>query len=159
MSVVDPSDETLTAELRAVAGRLDPPPPQLRDAARMAFGWRSVDNELAELVSDSAIDHPALSGVRAGTGPRLLTFMAPQVEVEIELQVSDMPSGRLLVGQVVPPQEARIEVRRGDAVVAGDADPLGRFAIDGLSPGAVSLRCTLGTEADPRVVDTEWLFI
>jgi hypothetical protein len=156
---VGPSDDALAEELRAVAERMDPPPPQLHDAARMAFSWRSIDTELAELVSDSATDQPVLSGVRADAGPRLLTFQARQPAVEIELQVSHMPSGRLLIGQVVPPQEARIEVRRADEVVGADTDALGRFAIDGLSPGPVSLRCVLGPHERARVVDTEWLLI
>jgi hypothetical protein len=66
------NDEALIAELRALAQRLDPPPPELREA-RWAFTWRSVDAELAELMADSATDEEVFAYARAEPGPRLLT--------------------------------------------------------------------------------------
>ena len=47
-------DATTEAELRAIFAHLDPVPQLLDDAARAAFGWRTVDAELAELLRDSA---------------------------------------------------------------------------------------------------------
>jgi hypothetical protein len=151
------ADATLITELRAVAGRVDPPPAELRDAALWAFSWRTVDSELAELVSDSAMEKPALSGVRADAGPRLLTFEASRLEVEV--QITETPGGRRLLGQVVPPQPARIQVRHAAAAVTVDADALGRFTVDDVAPGPVSLRCRLGAGEHARVVDTEWLAV
>lgn len=147
-------DDALMAELQDLAARVDPPPENLREAARWAFSWRTVDSELAELVADSATEAPALTGVRAEGGPRLLTFESPRLEVEV--QVTQTPEGRRLVGQVVPPQQIRIEVRHGGGTVSADADELGRFAVDGVAAGPVSLRCHLGSGEQARIVDTEW---
>ena len=47
-------DATTEAELRAIFAHLDPVPQLLDDAARAAFGWRTVDAEIAELLRDSA---------------------------------------------------------------------------------------------------------
>jgi hypothetical protein len=151
------NDEALIAELRALAQRLDAPPPELREAARWAFTWRSVDAELAELMADSATDEEVFAYARAEPGPRLLTFEAPRLEVEV--QVSADADHRRLTGQVVPPQEARIEVRHAGGVVTVDADALGRFAAEGVAAGPASLRLLLGEGDQARVVDTDWLTV
>ena len=83
------------------------PPGRLSFArARWAFTWRTVDSELAELVADSATDELALSGVRSDAGPRLLTFEVSQLELAVEVQVTESAGARRLLGQVVPPQQA-----------------------------------------------------
>jgi hypothetical protein len=148
-------DEALLAQLRSLARETDPPPALLQEAARAAYTWRTVDRELAELVFDSAEE--ALTGIRAEGGPRLLTFAATATEVEV--QVSETPGGRRLVGQVVPPQQGRIDVRHRDGVAHAVADTLGRFSADGIPAGPVSLRCVLGEAEDARVVDTDWLTV
>ncbi len=94
-------------------------------AARAALTWRTIDDELAELTFDSQVD--GLVGVRSAataTDPRQLSFEAGTAAVEIELA-----DGRL-VGQLVPPGPARVELHHGAGVEATRADDLGRFSFD-----------------------------
>jgi hypothetical protein len=137
------SDEQLLQELRNVLPA-DPVPPAVVAAARATFTWRSVDDELAALLSDSA--DLALTGVRGG-GDRRLAFEAPQLVIEIVLVPGSR--GSRLEGQLAPPGPARIEVLRGDQVTEIEADEHGRFALDGIANGPLALRVLRG--GDPPV--------
>ncbi len=147
-----PDDDVLLAGLRRIAAQADPPPASLHDTARGAFAWRDVDRQLAELVYDSTEDDMALAGLRSDTAPWLLTFEA---EIIVEVEVVRTGASRRLVGQIVPPQEARIEVRHAGGVSDVAADAIGRFACDGVARGPVSLRCRVGG----RIIDTDWVAI
>lgn len=148
-------DDRMIEELRALGSRIDPPPQLLTDFARAALGWRTLDAELAELTYDSAVDDTLVATVRGAVrGPRLLTFDLGEVTVEVEVTADG--DQRRLIGQVVPMQPARIEVRHSGGVTAVDADELGRFGADGLSAGPVSLRCRLDADDGERVVHTDW---
>jgi hypothetical protein len=151
--LLGPEDEDLLRELRAAARRFDPPPESVLEAARASFTWRTIDAELAALEFDSAVDLAA-TAVRSGEGPRLLTFAAPGLNIEV--QVSPAGSRRQLVGQLVPAQPARIDVRHAGGVTTVRADQLGRFDVDAISAGPVSLRCHLGDAPSPPIV-TEWI--
>jgi hypothetical protein len=128
------NDDDLMAELRA-ALTPDPVPAGVVAAARASFTWRSVDEELAELLSDSA--DLALTGVR-GTGDRRLSFEAPQLVIEFVLVPG--PRGSRLEGQLAPPGPARIEVRHGTGTTDIEADEHGRFVLDGVRHGPLALR-------------------
>jgi hypothetical protein len=149
-------DEQLVAELRD-AGRLDPVPAEAVAAARSSLAWRTMDAELAELAYDSLLEDAALAGLRsADAGPRMITFESPAMTVEIEAAASG--ARRRLIGQLVPPQRARLEVRHAAGVVAAEADELGRFAVDDLAPGAVSLH--VHGEGEGAVeVTTDWIVV
>lgn len=149
------ANEVLMDRLRDLANRVDPPPETVREGARWAFSWRTADVELAELEYDSSVEAPELAGVRATDSARLLTFHIPLAGVEVE--VSGHGSQRMLIGQLVPAQEARIDVRHRDGVTQVTADELGRFTAEGVPAGPVSLRCTLQVDGDTRVVDTDWV--
>lgn len=150
------SEEHLLERLRELAGRRDAPPPHVVEAARAAFSWRTIDRELAELTYDSQADERPLAGVRGDAGPRMLTFECPSLTVECE--ITEVGSRRRLVGQVVPPQSAHLQARRGDgATVPIEADELGRFTVDDLEPGPLSLRCEPATGGG--AVETGWLTI
>lgn len=139
-------DDELLARLAATVAGAEEPPDAVAELARLSFGLRRVDEELAELVADSALD-VAPVGVRAGTGaPRLLTFEAS--ETELELQVT--PTGTLggadgweLLGQVVPPGAAAIRVEPSGAGAALEtaADELGRFSVSGSGSGPWRVVC------------------
>lgn len=147
-------DDALLEELGAVVRRLDPAPPRVLEGARAAYTWRTIDMELAELTRDTATEEasaePAL--VRAMTGPRLLVFESERMSIELE--VTTGPDQRLrVVGQLVPPVRAAIEIHQGAGTFTTESDELGRFVIEGLSPGPARLRCNPDGGPD---LTTEW---
>jgi hypothetical protein len=119
-------DDALLAELGDVlAGPGGAPPSELVAGAKALFTWRTVDAELAVLTYDSLLD--AEAGVRATALPRVLTFEAPGLTVELEVE-SD-PRGRRLSGQLVPATLASVEVRCDGTLGRAEADAFGRFAV------------------------------
>jgi hypothetical protein len=150
----DPQDARLLEELRRAAGRYDPPPASVVEAARASLTWRSIDAELAALAFDSAVDQP-VGAVRSAGGPRQLAFDAPGLTVEVEVSLAG--ASRRLIGQLTPPLPARIEVRHAGGITTVDIDALGRFRADAISPGPVSLRChPTAPPSAPRFA-TEWV--
>lgn len=158
-------DDELLAELQTLFGEIDPPDPALLEQARMVFGWRTIDAELAELAYDSLADREVLAAVRdaslPGSGPRLLGFgtdfpgeddgLAVEVEVTVE-------RGRpVLVGQLMPPTPATVTVHRfgpvTEPVAVVPADDLGRFRIDRVPGGPVRLRIDTGS----HLIETSWV--
>jgi hypothetical protein len=124
--------------LRTVFAHLDPVPPLLEAAARDAFAWRTIDEELASLTRDSA-DEEAGALVRGPGGARQLSFEASTVEVELEV-VATGERERRLEGQLLPPGPATVSVERpGADRVSVEADDLGRFVLEGLRAGVVRL--------------------
>lgn len=143
-------DDELIELLGQALDRADPVPERVMDGARAALTWRTIDTELAELVFDSARE---LAGVRADEDPhRQITFRAPGVEIEV--MVID-EGRRRLVGQLVPPSVATVELVGGDAVRSAQTDRLGRFAFDDLAPGPVRL-AVLGLDG-ASTVQTDWV--
>ena len=151
---VGPEAEQLADELRHAASRLDPPPAAVLEAARASLTWRTIDAELASLAFDSAVDQLA-TAMRSGEGPRLMTYATSGLNIEVE--VSKVGTRRQLVGQLVPPQAARIDVRHADGITTVQADQLGRFSADAISAGPVSLHCRLAATASGLPVVTEWV--
>lgn len=158
LTIMTSDDDILLDELRRVFAAIDPIPAPVQVAARAAIEWRTIDAELAALVCDSIVDEPVLA-VRGAAGPRMLTFEAPELTIELEAEPSADDSLRL-IGQLVPPQPAEIAVRHGDDVIATRADDRGRFVAGGIGAGPVSLRCRLdGDSGGGRLVETAWLSI
>ena len=136
------NDATTEAELRAIFSHLDPVPQLLDAAARSAFTWRTVDDELADLMRDSA-EEEAGALVRSGSGPRQLSFESPRLGIELEV-VATGPRERRLDGQLLPPAAATVTVQRpGEDPLSVQADELGRFSLDGLRAGVVRLHVAL----------------
>ena len=147
-------DADLLQGLRSLAQRMDPVPDEVTEAARAAYTWRTIDAELAELAYDSMLDEDRLAGVRGDDGPRALSFEGPEFSVELEVVVEGRH--RRLVGQLVPPDPADIEVRHAGGLSRVVADEVGRFATGGVVPGPVSLRVLLTAAAVPPV-ETAWV--
>jgi hypothetical protein len=150
--MAEPSTDPTNAALRSVIERADPVPSAVVEAARAAYAWRTIDAELAELTADSAM---AEAGVRSSSAPRLLTFEGPGVEVEVE--VAENGPTRRLSGQLVPIGPAQITVRWADGTTQAAADDLGRFAVDGIPAGKVSLLVLRAGAVQPIV--TSWISI
>jgi hypothetical protein len=148
------ADERLLAELRDLFERGDPPPAAVAEAAKRSYGWRTVDEELAALTMDTLVDRP-LAGVRGTAEPRSLRFEAPGLTIEVEVSGSGAERRRVL-GQLVPPRAASIEVSQPDGGGTVEADELGRFAIDGLRAQPLRLRCHLAGQGP---VATEWVLV
>jgi hypothetical protein len=144
-------DDALLAELARVLGRVSAPPPEVVEAAKGLFTWRTVDAELADLTHDSLVA-PAEPGVRAAGQPRILTFEAGGLTVEVE--VDDVPGARRLIGQLTPPGPAELELRTSGPAVTGEADELGRFVLD-LPAGKT--RSSLRIRRDGDVTETAWV--
>lgn len=138
--------ELLEEELRQAAAILDPVPAQLRQLAVEAFALHDLDARIAELTFDSVVDAIPVRG--ATDVPRMLTFRAGGVTVDVEVTAQG------LMGQVLPPQQARIEVLGGPQTATPVvADDMGRFTSDAPPNGPFALRLRTGAE----VVVTEWL--
>jgi hypothetical protein len=138
----------LEEELRQAAAVLDPVPAELRRVAVDAYALHDLDARLAELTFDSLVDAIPVRG--ATDVPRMLTFRTGELSVDVEVAAHG------LIGQVLPPQPARIEVLGGPHPAAPDtltADTMGRFTSDVPPAGPFALRLRTGGE----VVVTEWL--
>jgi hypothetical protein len=142
----DFDDGLLEEELRRAAAVLDPVPAELQQLAVDAYALHDLDARVAELTFDSLVDALPVRGAPAA--PRMLTFRAGGVTVDVEVTRDG------LLGQVLPPQPARIEVLGGPRPGSPlTADDLGRFTADVPLSGPFALR--LRTAED--VVVTEWL--
>src|SRR4051812_12717484 len=131
------------ARLRDLLAESDgPPPAEFVAMAKQMFGLRSVDAELAALVADSDADADAAAfAVRGGADARLLTFESAGLAVEIE--VSGAGRSRRVLGQLVPPGPGTVEARQPalPAPRSAEVDERGRFTLDDLCPGPLSLTC------------------
>ncbi|MDT0433435.1 MULTISPECIES: hypothetical protein [Streptomyces] len=142
----EPALGLLDGELREAASVLDPVPTALEQLAVEAFALHDLDARIAELTFDSVVDAIPVRG--AVDVPRMLTFHADGLTVDVEL------TGHGLLGQVLPPQTAAIEVLSGPR--AGSAlttDALGRFASEEPPSGPFALRLRTGG----GVLVTDWL--
>ncbi|GAA4317428.1 hypothetical protein GCM10023086_40400 [Streptomyces venetus] len=136
----------LEEELRQAAAVLDPVPPELQQIAVDAYALHDLQARVAELTFDSLVDSLPVRG--AGDTPRMLTFRAGEVTVDVEVTAHG------LMGQVLPPQPARVEVLGGPRPGSSlTADDLGRFTAAAPPPGPFALRVRTGGD----VVVTEWL--
>jgi hypothetical protein len=142
------NDDELMIVLREALAEDEQVPPRSAGAAESAFGWLRADDELAELVFDSA-DEPALAGVR-GNLHRQLTYRFDELLIDCEV------GHDALLGQLIPRTPARIELWSADGrrrLLALDGD--GRFAAEPAPTGPVSIRCTRAG----RTVVTPWLLV
>ena len=146
-------DEQLLHDVAQAITTGDDVPASVLDAAKASLTWRTVDAELAELVFDSAAQE--LAGVRSvAETTREMTFRAPGVEIEVAV-LSE--GSRRIIGQLVPPQQAEIELRYEGDVKRVRSDNLGRFTLHDVPVGPISLRCIFGDGGS--VVQTDWMLL
>jgi hypothetical protein len=158
MNIMDPTsgnsgDDDLMLELKQALAAERLAPDHVMEAAKAAFEWRRVDEEL-ELLSLSYDSSQAdLAGVRgpAATATRTLVFDGEGVTVELELGTE------VLMGQVVPPDYQRIILECADGRVdEADTDDIGVFLLRRPTGGPIRLRCHQGRSLG---VVTEWMLI
>ena len=132
-------DEQLFAALEDALREARDVPRHFIETGKAAFAWRTVDAELAAITYDSAADNrqPIGATTRAERAAlRELTFSTPRLR--IHLQVTD----EALHGQIVPPQQCDIEVRRANAsphLIRTDED--GWFTVRPIPIGSFRLLC------------------
>ena len=90
-------DEGLMEELARAMGQAAVVPDHRRDAARAAFTWRTIDEELLALTHDSL--ELADAAVRGGRDVRTLGFETDGLSLEIEVD-ADRVFGQVLDAQV-----------------------------------------------------------
>jgi hypothetical protein len=122
------------------------------DHPECSAGLRSIDDEPADLVYDSVIDGGVVVGVRSGAScARQLTFESRDLVLEMEVSGNGH-----LVGQLVPPQPAMVELRHRGGTTPVMTDDLGCFHFISTPEGPVSFRC-LPTESALDPVATSWI--
>jgi hypothetical protein len=150
----DEQDEALIEQLRTALGTQGAPA-RVTDAAKAALTWLRVDAELAELLSDSALDaEPALA--RGGNAVvRSVSFSAG--ETIVELEVHPDAQGRTLLGQLSPAGERTIELQWSDGAAAEPArsDLIGRFRLRLERGGTIRLR--IADDQADAAVETAWI--
>ncbi|HEV7656016.1 MAG TPA: hypothetical protein VGP36_14975 [Mycobacteriales bacterium] len=151
MSAPLESDDALLARLGEMLDRADPVPDQVVVEARALFGLRRLDEELAELVRDSAEDRGGLLVVRGEGDVRLISFETGPVTVE--LQVTERGTARDLVAQVsgTAVTGAEVETAAGRRHVPVE-DSL--FTVDSVPAGLLRLRLHTDTGRD---LVTSWV--
>jgi hypothetical protein len=152
-------DELLMGEVRAFFAEVDPVPPLVIETAKASLGWRRLDADLAELLSDSVLEEEPFALARGGGAPtRAVTFSSGQLTIDIEVHVDD--PGRTLLGQLSPPAASRIEVQTmTDAVFPAEADRLGRFRVRLPAGGSIRLRVLDGDDRAGPPVETSWITV
>jgi hypothetical protein len=144
----EPTDDEIMATLRRAAATVDPVPASVTEAARAALATRRLDEELAELVLDSAL---AAGAVRAeDDDTRVLSFRAG--DVTLELQVEQGPSLRGLV--LGTTDQVVLETPDGTRDVHLGTD--GWFELPSVPAGPLRIRARA---ANGRSVVTPWVTV
>lgn len=142
-------DEALMSELREALRRRDAVTPLSREAARAAFTWRTVDEELLQLSHDSLAAGAALvRGPADADQARIVSFQGEDVSVELEVGPDQV------IGQLLPGQSGSVTLQspNGPERTVG-VDAAGFFEFAELPSGPLRLR----VEVAGRVLTTGWL--
>ena len=144
--------DALTEELRALFASVDPVPPAVTEAGKAVLGWRRLDADLAELLSDSALESE-LAGVRGELRTRSVVFGSADVELDLEVRYE--ADSVLLLGQITPAGDVTVQVQASDGTTDEVAvDDLGRFRVELHRAARIRL---LVVPAGGRAVETSWL--
>ena len=145
-------------ELRAFFADVDPVPGLVIETAKASLGWRRLDADLAELLSDSALVEQPFALARSGEAPaRAVTFSTDGLTIDIEVHVDDQ--GRTLLGQLSPPAPATVEIHpMAQAPLSAQADQLGRFRVRLPAGDTIRLRIVRADGRDGPV-ETSWITV
>lgn len=145
-------DPTLVTDLREALAAREALPPAFAAAARAAFAWRTVDEDLllAELSFDSALPQGALA-TRSGAdlASRMLVFDGAGYRIDAEL---DGEGGA--VGQITPAGGGTIRCETPDATFdEGAINEVGCFNIRAPRTGVLRLHAIV----DGHPIATAWI--
>ena len=157
MSDFDPADRELLAQVREMFDEADPVPEFLLDAARATFSWRTIDAELAELTNDSLLEGAAVRAAE-GSPPAHLHCRCRHSRRRGRRARARSGIGRRLLGQILSPRPAEVDVRHAAGTLSVTADEFGRFRVEEVPPGPISLACRFGGATQPQLV-TSWVTI
>jgi hypothetical protein len=144
------ADDELMKHLRRIADEVDAPSDITTESARAAFTTRHLDDELAALLNDS--DLAPASGVRhAEPGPRLLSFEAGPVSLELELGAG---AEGLVVRGIAIGTVGDVTIETTTDIHTAAVDENGFFRVDELSAEPVRVRVQAG---DGGTVTTGWI--
>ncbi len=123
---------------------LEPVPARLTDAAQAAFGWRIVDDQLAELLFDSTTD--LLTGVRGGgTDRRSIRYGSGDAQIRVHL------TDATLIVTVEPAASLTVRIVTESGVAGVATDEHGELVVD-----APELPFRLEIDAPGGRVVTPW---
>ncbi len=151
----DADDRRLIGQVRAALDETDPVPEAVVQAADASLTWLTIDAELAALAADTAESALAGSGTRAETTSRMLTFECSTGVIVLEV-VASGDDNRRLIGQTDRP--ARLEIRHPGGTSMEDTDGHGRFRIEDVPAGPISVRCVFHDSPDSPIV-TSWVVV
>ncbi len=142
------ADDALMAELGAALRQDQDIPQGWREAARGAYTWRTIDQELLALTYDSETDERA--AVRGVNVARVLEFTGGELILEVEL------ADRQVMGQLTGPGVTEVVFESADGRLRpATPDEGGFFTLDGEDHGLVRFSIAAG---DRRFV-TEWIVL
>jgi hypothetical protein len=138
----DLDDEGLLGALHEMLGERGTAPGWSVELAKGSYALRAIETELAAITSDSELT-TTRSALRADSAPRLVVFDTAALSVEIEIEAGNRAERWRLVGQLIPAGPARVQLRRNSPGQPAwvEADERGRFAVDDLASGPLSLIC------------------
>ena len=144
--------DALLDRLRQVARDADPVPADLEASARAALGLGRLDDELAELLHDSAAE---ATGVRDGGGdaPRMLSFGNDIVGADVEIAAAGEAHD---VTGVVSGPVTTVALQTPTALHHLALDAHGQFRVAGVTGAA--MRLELRTDSGFTVV-TPWVLV
>ena len=138
------ADDQLLAALRAIAARRDPLPDRVRADAVDSLEWLAIDAARARLTHDAAVQ-----------GSRSLIFRSSALTVEIEASADG--DALRLTGRLLPAARCTVEARQADGVVEASTDRHGRFLLEHLGRGLLSLVVVVGDGDRREVFATDWI--
>ena len=153
--------DPLIDDLRALFTRDDPMPALVVEAGTASLGWRRLDAELAELLSDSALEEAGvIAHARGQTASlRSVTFAAGPLTIDIEIQGDERE--RRILGQLSPAVAATVELQLSDpglAPTTTNTDALGRFraSLPATAAAATALRLRVDVPGSGQI-ETSWV--
>jgi hypothetical protein len=159
MTPQDDTPDPLLEDLRALFEHSDRVPPLVIEAGKASLGWRRLDADLAELLSDSALAEEGEFALSRGHADvRSIGFVAGPLTIDVEIHGEG--AERRLLGQLSPPGQATVELQTQDreaAAATTDADALGRFRLPLPDAAAIRLRIRTGSDDSSEWLETSWL--